>query len=528
MARADRSAVAAILAACVGGGLTVPRSAEAAADLVIEGNQVLSDYVYEAVADLDRFDAADSETARTVRRRILEFLRESGYELASVRTSTDGKSIQVRVDEGKLDRIVFPGQDALRAAGMKLALELPKDIFNRKALEAQFPQLERQFGVEIDHFEIRVSEDKEGGLGPGRLVQLERLLERFVELPVQGRYELYVFASREWLPPGFDFDADLQGPDGLTARVLYRFRSAFLEDDRLELIPELGLRVQDVFSDAEGRRFVSRGGFGMRWWSPPIEGLRPFVAPGAVLISRQRLDLGIRSYDFLQVEPMVGVSWPIIEQLRLSFGGGIQYRQLLGLREEDPLPRRDPLDETRLMASFGVGLAFGLDQLRIDRRHRFLLEGRVFPSFQERPLWVGVFRYDKTFGFGLDELVIRLYAESLAGTVSFVDEVRISDHVRGLFGDRFFTEHIGSLRVEYQLAILRDYFKVSAFHDGALFEGVNRQTFARSFQAANAFGIGAHTVLLDAFKVSLYGLTGFVTQTGENEWGVSASVEQLF
>ncbi|MEM9115995.1 MAG: hypothetical protein AAGD10_20775 [Myxococcota bacterium] len=505
-------------------------SNEAAArpHLAIYGNEVLSDYTYRAVAALDDFDVATPELAGLVERRVQRYLESAGYELARVAVRVRRGGLELAVDEGRLERIVFPGQDALRALGMQFALDLPSNVFNRQAVEEQIPKLEKRFGVEITSFEVReVEVDPDQGLALNKLTRLDE----FLRLPDPSRYQLYVFATREALPKGFDFEAQFQDPDGLRAWVLYRWANTFMKDDRLELFPEVGLRLQDVFQDGEGRRFLSRAGLSVRWLSRGLgrAELRPFVWPRVLFISRQRRDLGIRRYDFIEAEPTLGVRIPIIPQLEFRLVTGLQYRNLLGLLEnENPLPRANPVDEARALFEADLQLRFGLSELRIARRHHIDLSARLLSTFSERELFHGRAIYRKSFGIGYDDLRIRLDAETLFGTVVFTDEIRVGDHLRGLFGDAFFTSRIATLRLEYAFSIVREVFKLGVFHDGSVFEGVERETGATFTRFANSFGPGAHTVIFDAFRLSLYGAIGFMSNGGPTEGGVFVEVDQLF
>lgn len=496
--------------------------------LEVLGNKVLSDYVYRAVAKLDDFDLLSPRLAQTVEERVNTFLLDSGYELARVAVRVRDGGLELVVDEGRLEKIVFPEQDVLRALGMKFALDLPHDIFNRSVLEQQFPRLEEQFGVTIERFEIReVKREPNKGLALSKITRIDE----FLELPEPSVYELFIFASREVLPPGLDLAAEFQDPDGFTGWLMYRFRSAFWRDDRLEIIPEIGLRIQDVFQDGQGRRFLSRAGGSIRYMTPALTGweLRPFLRPKVLFVSRQRRDLDVRRFDFLEVEPIVGVSVPIFKNLTVGLGLGMQYRDLLELREgESPLPRADPFDEGRSLLDIDLKLRLGLSELRIDRRHRISMQGRYFSTFSERELFHGRLRYEKSYGIGYDEFRMRADADAVLGTVTFTDEVRVGDHLRGLFGDEFYAPIIGSLRLEYVFSIVREAFKLSVFHDFALFEGIDRTDGRRFTRFANSFGPGAHTVLFDTFRVSLYGAIGFMTEGGPTEAGVFLEVDQLF
>jgi len=500
--------------------------------LEVSGNVVFSPNVYEAVVGLSENTPVTERVARRVETEILRFLRASGYELARVASRVQGSAIEVVVDEGRLRRVVFPGQDGMRAIGMTLQLDLPGNVFNRPDLEERLPELERQFGVTITGYDVVPSDEAPGrDLGIPGLPGFKTLSE-WLKVPTAGGWELFIFSTRDELPAGWGFDADFVGPDGLTTRLSHRWRSVFLEDDRFEVSPELGLRIQDVIEESEGRRFWSRAGGALRWWSPPLgpASVRPFLWPRALVISRQRLDLNVEVYDFLQFEPIVGVRIPWGDAVSIGIGAGIQYRDLLLVRQRADTVQIDrvaPSDELRSLFTARVDLRLGGAPLRIDRRHRVRVEGRAYTLAGTQELYSLAAKYAKVFAVRYDDFEIGFSAETMAGDVTFTDEVRIADHVRGLFGDRFYTDHIASLKLEYRYAIVSNVLKIAAFHDGALFRGVDRDSGREFPRVANAFGVGLDAVIFDVFEASFYGAFGFMSE-GPNDTGIVFSLRQLF
>lgn len=501
--------------------------------LQVSGNVVFSPNVYEAVVGLSPTTPVNDRVARRVETEILRFLRASGYELARVAARASGDLVEVVVDEGRLRRVVFPGQDAMRAIGMTLALDLPGDVFNRLDLESRLPELERQFGVIILGYELRESEENEGrDIGIPGLPGFKTLTE-WLDVPTEGAWELFIFSEREELPPGWDFDADLAGPDGLTTRISYRWRSLFLDDDRFEVSPELGLRVQDVLGGSEGRRFWSRLGGGFRWVSPPMGGetrVRPFLSTRGLVISRQRRDLNLRLFDFVQFEPILGVRIPVSDGLSLGLGAGAQYRDLLLIEQQDDavqIERVDPASEFRSLFTARAEIRIGGDPLRIDRRHRIDLEGRAYTLSGRQQLYYFRAHYEKVFGLGYDDFELGFSGETMAGDVTFTDEVRIADHLRGLFGDEFYSDHIASLKLEYRYAVLGNILKLAAFHDAALFRGVDRESGREFPRVANAFGVGLQAVVFDVFEAAVYGAFGFMSE-GPNDTALVFSLRQIY
>ena len=109
--------------------------------LSFRGAQLLNEFVYRAVLKLPDGSGPTQETAREVAAQLAVFLREAGYELATVRTQVKGSQIDVTIDEGGLDKIIVVGVGWLGALRLRAKLNLPLDVFNRRLFEVQMPQL---------------------------------------------------------------------------------------------------------------------------------------------------------------------------------------------------------------------------------------------------------------------------------------------------------------------------------------------------------------------------------------------------
>ena len=154
--------------------------------------------------------------------------------------------------------------------------------------------------------------------------------------------------------------------------------------------------------------------------------------------------------------------------------------------------------------------------------------GRAYTLVGTQELYYFSAMYEKVWPvFEYDDFEIGLAGETMAGDVTFTDEVRIADHVRGLFGDDFYTDHIVSLSLEYRYALVENVLKIAAFHDGTLFRGVDRETGREFPRVANAFGLGLTAVVFEVFEASVYGAFGFMSE-GPSDLGLVFSLSQLF
>lgn len=83
-----------------------------------------------------------------------------------------------------------------------------------------------------------------------------------------------------------------------------------------------------------------------------------------------------------------------------------------------------------------------------------------------------------------------------------------------------------SAGAEYRLSLVRELYKVGVFYDGA---GFKREQSASGSQAgyAQAFGFGAHALILSTFRLSAYLAFGF-SDSATFEQSISMTMIQVF
>src|SRR5262249_3419005 len=162
---------------------------------VVKGSTLLNEFVYRAILRLPIGAAPNQETAHLVAAEISGFLREAGYELAKVRAEVKSDQIEVSVDEGALDKIIFVGGGWITSLRFRAMLDMPLDVFNRRLFELQMPKLQKKFGMSNYTYE----------LWPVHLIDQDNVssLENVEELravpmirPARG-YELRIFTKGE-------------------------------------------------------------------------------------------------------------------------------------------------------------------------------------------------------------------------------------------------------------------------------------------------------------------------------------------
>ena len=270
--------------------------------IALSGNEVLADEVYLALIDVPDYADPDEDTAQTVHDALEDFLHNAGYELAAVRVTPKGLGLAIEIDEGRLEKVVFRGRFTFQMVRLKLALDLPRDIFNKPQLQRELSRLAAQLNIDTPGWElvpsrtVRHQGPQVETLGPFNSFRGASLLH------AQEKYELHVFfKEREW-STGPGLDIRMSYFDGLELGVNYQGRSLVFDDDRWRagLMGGLGLR-QDIPANAL-YVYPSRVAAELQWFTPGLdEGkkVRPFVWLKGEGTARQRKDL-----RFVEVEPL--------------------------------------------------------------------------------------------------------------------------------------------------------------------------------------------------------------------------------
>lgn len=493
----------------------VSAAPERSALLLFSGNEVLNDEVYRAVVDLPKEVKATPGNARLVRARILDFLHRAGYELAFVEARVKGDQILVELDEGRVDKVIVIGQGAFQTLRFKLELSLPHNVFNR-------PLLERQLRVLADLHDIRryrwelVPIFTPKHVGP----QLEALPEiaGFELLAPRSPYELHILLERAEWETGFTPELSFGSFEGLRLGASYRGDDLALSSDRWEIHGRAAVALRKTLEGNE-RLVLSRAILETRWHTPPLIGdqFRSFLWVRGDLLNHQRRDLGLESFFYAPLEASVNLEYEIGYRLTFSLGGGLEQRTLLAV---DPTPDVNPVvdatpdDQTRPFAVAASSYVFNPDEIRRDRKHELSLEGRFFDRAErgrERTVRASLF-YQKVFLLGWHELWIRGGSAILSGDVLFPDELAVGgQYLRGVFSEELYARKAANASLEFRLSVARDLFKIGLFHDAVSFGLIDRDTDRESLAFANAFGVGFHVLVIDAFQLDIYGALGFAT-----------------
>ena len=496
-------------------------------DIEIRGNVVLVEGVYLAVLDLPSGAAADKQTAALVRGQILGFMDRAGYVLASARVVPKDGRLLVDVDEGHVEKIVFIGAGSLRTLQLKLDLNMPHHVLNLRHLEQQLNLMREKY--KLGEVTYRLAPAGARGHDRPQVENLGKVVGHSV-IPPESRYELHILLGQGTWGTGFSFDLEYDFPDGLTTGAGYKSTGFLFDRDRWKIGSLLGGNLRENLDTKEPYVALSRAFLQFRWYTPPLfgTGLRPYLWLSSNLTSRQRSDLDIENYFSERLDASVNLEFELTRGLSLSAGAGAQELFIFGLDQlADPVEPMDGMNGFRTFARGSLQVDFTTRQARLDKKHKITLSGRRYWSDENLNLTKATFKYQKVFDFGWDDFWVKLRGVKMFDDVIFDDQEPVGGrHLRGVFGTRYYVEQVGSLALEYRFSLTRDLFKVSIFHDAAVFE------FAASpdqeeLTFANAFGVGVHALALDSFQFDVYYSFGFSSDE-QFDYGLAAGFQKVY
>lgn len=497
--------------------------------LQFNGNRVLSDDVYRALLELPEGAKADAETAAWVESKLLRFLHQAGYVLATVHVQLADGKLDVAIDEGTLDKVVFFGADSIRAVLLRLELALPGLVFNQPYLDRQLGWLAQRYHLPPITYKL-VPVEKVMHRGP-QLGDLKKMPGSTL-IPGSGRYQLHVTLGPHDWGGGLGFDLTYGAPDGLRLGLSYARRRLFFGDDRWRIAGLAGARLLSKIATGTPYLSLSHAALDLRWYSPLIgRGFRPYLWLVGDVISRQRSDLDVELFYAARLNATLNLGYEVAQGMMLSVGGGAEEKFVFGVQRVGMNP--PPLPSGRWFQPFIVGrvdLVFNRGEPRRDRLHHLLIDGRYYwvqgaPEFGK----VG-YQYQLVRGLGWHDLVVGSRAAWLFEheAVPFDEEEPVGGrYVRGVFSGRDYAHAVGNLTLEFRLSLVRDLFKVSIFNDFACFGRIDRTTLKERFMLADSFGLGFHALILDAVQLDIYYAFGFdLNRTFDH--GMAASLTKVY
>ncbi len=478
----------------------------------IEGNLVLPDAIYANLLQFPEGARPDLVTAGQLAAQVQDFLLSSGYELAEVSVTVDPDGLTLHIDEGELDRVIFRGRLTVRMLRFRLALNLPRQVFNRPHLEREVAERAKVLGIEPPAWEL--VEATQPRHESAQLDAIPALLISGRQLVRPGkRYELhFTFGAPAW-NTGVGLLVRTSYLNGLEIGVNSQGASAALADDRWRVALSGGLALRNDIPRNHVYVFPSRVAGEALWYAPPVgenDTTRPFVQVFSELLIRQRRDFGLESYLSVRTEVSGNVLLHPHRLMALQVGGGLQHFWVGGYQlGEGLLEAAIPLDDEarlRAYAEARVELTFFDGAGRWDRRHALAVRGRLaanlgrfdLPLFGEARL-----DYQLVVPVGWNDLWFRVRATWMGGDVLFPFEEAMGQHLPAVFGDVWLRRAAG-VRFEYRHSLLRDVIKAGVFTKGLVWGDEQRATGLVIPRVGAGAGPSVHLLLLGFLQLDLF------------------------
>lgn len=477
-------------------------------------------------------DSAIAEEAQRVEDLISDFLHASGYELAHVDAYPRGGRIIVSVDEGRLDKIVFIGQNVFRILELQVSFNLPGNVFNRSLIDQRLAEMKRLFHLESARYEI-LSLDPEAGERMD--VDKADFLRRLEILRPAQAHELHVFLIYPERQPGLHLDLIINSVNGIMLDGSYLFKGLFASGDRFQVDAGAGARIVDPFSSEADRLSLARVKFGASWSTPPLalEWLRATASFEGDLRGRRRFDLEVRRYFYFTLRAELDLELQGADIAQLSLGGGVEQAYLFGLKplSEVPIPAEVtavPGESFRAFVRARGKLRFNPSELRLSRDHGLQADVRYYPQGDKRGDYASLEgSYRGTLMLGSDEAKVRLQAALVAGDVSYAEEIQLGAGPMMVAYQHAFVDRVAAIGLQYRVALNGDRFKVGVFDTAAVVSGL--KAAPERVELLNEVGLGAHFLWLDSIEVDGYLGLGLSTQRGDElSFGVMLQIAEAY
>ncbi len=540
------------------------------------GNRVLPAEVYKVQLALPR-DAQPSEAlAHQIERSVYRFLKRSGYDLATVTATFADQQINVQVDEGRLEKVVFRGGLTVQSLQFKLALFIDQDVFNRYTLQRQVDRLSKSIGIKVVKWAL-VPTANPDHIG----FQLTNLpaLEGFELVHEREPYELHFFFEEHDWNVGLGADLRSSYLDGLEVGINYQNRNLLFDGDRWRVAASGGAGIRKRIYDSTYYPDFSRAFVEARYYTPPLAGIvQPYVWLTGTLIGRNRPDLLVENYNEASSIFSGHVKVHITEGFSASIGLGGEWRRIFHLVPSSALmadqqlpPDVDDLcppahrngcpgsERLRAFTELRAEWVIKANEERPDRRHALQAGVRYYfgtapgSSTSDYKQYGWLYEdYQKVFDFGWNDLWLKSHARATWGDVVFHDERPLAEYLRGILGG-IWVRKAANFSAEYRFSVTRDVIKLSLFVEAAVWGQTNR-CFPSSTNPAPCgplapselidppeslrFGVtggpGIHVLMQGMFQLDIYGSFGLASPTFDRllgskfDFGALAILNKVF
>ncbi len=486
-------------------------------DVFIKGNVCVEDAV---LVDLIRPMSKQQfllGKATMIRKRLLEYYMAKGYRLVRVWTKIHRGKIYVSIDEGRLEKIIIRGRDPLQTSLMHLTIKLPFNVYNQYVMEEELEKLKKRFWVK--HVSVQFDESPPVTHAGWQLSDQE-----FAWFPKAGAYEMHVLLGIHKLSDGPGLELRMESSYGVVPEAFYRHSGFFFDEgDDFRIGLASGYWVRKSLNTGDYGVDFTYVGLNATYDFPKIADLLQFnLAISSELSKYQRTDLPLDSYWDFSNQVVLGMQFDVYKGLNLGIGVCGGHKNVFSIEK---VVGKDfylnPFRHWRFSVPLTLEYDWSEDEIRRDRHSNF--------SFSFVPYLVDVsifYRFDASyqhlFDFGYHDLWLKARTVITLEPSVFYDEVPLAGKLlRSFYSESYYIDNASWLSLEFRGSIYRDIWKLSIYHDFALFRKISHDPKAlqnanyrmddesTSLAWANSFGPGVHWLILDSFQLDLYCAFGF-------------------
>lgn len=501
------------------------------ADVVIDGELVMSEEVYRTILTIPETPDPSQTLAEVLALQIDRFLQEAGYELAHVKGELIDGKMHLHIEEGLLEKIVFHGRLTFDLVRLRVALDLPRNVFNRPSLERQLARLSKEFHIDPPPRWELLPSTRMQHLGPqlGEAESKQLMVEGHPLVFAQSDWELHLYMpDPEWSTgPGLDVRSGYY--DGFEVGPSYQGADSVFHGDRWRaaLMAGIGVRqdmVQNYFYVYPSRAYAE-----LMWFSPELAPkTRLQLWARSELLNRQRRDHNLEHYWSLASDVSANIVVRPSSELNVFAGFGGQHFFVF----DQTAPANQPPNTDPQITRWRGNVELGIEQVwdeangRWDRRHSFFLDGKLWYSTLNSQMLDLRALYQKVFPIGWHDFILKGRGRWIAGDVLYPFEEPLGEYLRGVFGDVWMRAAIG-LRAEFRFSLTRDLYKVGLFVDTAAYGVKDPQGSAVIPGAGVAFGPGFYTLIASIFQLDM-NLSFGVLSNGRFNVGLFVYLYKIF
>ncbi|MCP4136792.1 MAG: hypothetical protein GY754_37830 [bacterium] len=312
--------------------------------LKISGLQVYEEEDLEKKLGLKK-DMRRRGSTRRVIKKIRRFYKRRGFTLVKIYIlKNKRKELSIFVDEGRLGKIIFHDQNAVKVLMLKRDFELDEKVYNVKTIKKSIKQIKKYHQFKKVYYRLQRIENYK---------KSEFQLDRKVDLPVLGetqlpffdeigkRYNLIIYIDE--LPPdmkkrqrknnkkqrrkegfGYGFKVSF---NGFAPQLKYYQYDLFQRDDFIEAGTTLGINYRIINTNKEDPQFGFFQ-FDSKYHFRPIPLLKQQFTPeirGLIYYSSaSRADLGLTSFNYLLTQFTFLPGFELFKHVKVYAGLGIE------------------------------------------------------------------------------------------------------------------------------------------------------------------------------------------------------------